>query len=308
MTNQTISNNHEGLSEMTRAKQPLAEVFGYPPGNFSTSANRFRDNRLCPFNNIVPNCTKSRVENPIGVCSIYGDNGPVIVCPVRFREEWLVASDAAKYFFPQGSFWTSLTEVRLPDKHGCSAGNIDVVLVSYDDRGRLLDYGALEVQAVYISGNISAPFQHFMDNPQDNHQMDWSRHSKYPRADYLSSSRKRLAPQLIYKGGILHSWGRKTAVALDRGFYSTLPVLDEVPADRAEMAWFIYDLIFDEATKRYKLTLSETKYTSFETALTKITRSEAGDEKQFIAHLQGRLDSKLENKTPSEVGTVESPF
>jgi len=36
----------------------------------------------------------------------------------------------------------------------------------------------------------------------------------YPRPDYLSSSRKRLAPQLIFKGGIINAWGKKTAVAL----------------------------------------------------------------------------------------------
>ena len=47
-----------------------------------------------------------------------------------------------------------MTEVRLNDANGKSAGNIDVVPVSYDNDGKVLDFGALEVQAVYISGNV----------------------------------------------------------------------------------------------------------------------------------------------------------
>jgi len=43
---------------------------------------------------------------------------------------------------------------------GRSAGNIDVVLVSYDNDGKVLDFGALEIQAVYISGNVRDPFEY----------------------------------------------------------------------------------------------------------------------------------------------------
>ncbi len=53
----------------------------------------------------------------------------VITCPVRLRQDWLIAEDAAAFFFPAGSSWTSLTEIRINDKHGRSAGNIDIVLV-----------------------------------------------------------------------------------------------------------------------------------------------------------------------------------
>ncbi|MBP6823685.1 MAG: hypothetical protein KA368_19200, partial [Acidobacteria bacterium] len=37
---------------------PLAEVFGFPAANQSDTARRYREHRLCPFNNRVPNCTK----------------------------------------------------------------------------------------------------------------------------------------------------------------------------------------------------------------------------------------------------------
>ena len=183
-------------------KHPLAEVFGFPYDNLTPEAQRYRGLRLCPFNNRVPNCTKDKASNPLGVCSICDDRTPVITCPVRFREAWRIAEDAAKFFFETGTSWTSLTEVRLADAEGKSAGNIDLVLVSYDDCGKVTGFGAVEVQAVYISGNVRRPFEAYMTDPEHMFDMDWTSERNYPRADYLSSSRKRLAPQLIYKGGI----------------------------------------------------------------------------------------------------------
>lgn len=221
---------------------PLAEVFGFPADNMSQEATRYRKLRLCPYNNKVPNCTKDKANDPLGVCSIFDDDNVVITCPIRFREDWLIAEDAAAFFFPPGATWTSLAEVRLNDKYGKTAGNIDIVLVAYDERGRIQDYGALEVQGVYISGNVRRPFERYMAAPAKNAQMDWRQQANYPRPDYLSSSRKRLAPQLIFKGGIVDAWGKKTAVALSRGFFDTLPVLPEVDKDGADVAWLIYDL------------------------------------------------------------------
>ena len=80
-------------------EQPLAEVFGFPPGNLSDKATLSRNNHLCPFNNGVPNCTKVSKENPLGVCSVNSGGNAVITCPVRFREDWIIAQDAARFFF-----------------------------------------------------------------------------------------------------------------------------------------------------------------------------------------------------------------
>lgn len=285
-------------------KHPLAEVFGFPPNSFTLEAKRARKNRLCPYNNRVPSCTKDKANDPLGVCTIRDGDGLAITCPIRFRQDWLIAEHAAAFFFSEDSRWTTLTEVRLDDRTGKSAGNIDVVLVSYDDRGRLLDFGALEVQAVYISGNIRQPFEHYLKAPEKIGAFDWLGSKFYPRADYLSSSRKRLAPQLIYKGGILHSWGKRQAIALHDGFYKTLPKLPEVKPDKADVAWLIYDLQFDSTRQRYDLTLSKTIYTQFKPALDKITKSEPGPIEAFIEHLQNRLDEKLEDNNPPDAPTL----
>ncbi|CAM3573506.1 NotI family restriction endonuclease [Deinococcus frigens] len=284
--------------------QPLAEVFGFPAENLSEEAQRYRRLRLCPFNNKVPNCTKDKAQDPLGVCSVHDSSGLAITCPVRFRQDWLIAEDAAEFFFPTGTRWTSLTEVRLTDATGQSAGNIDVVLVAYDEAGQITDFGALEVQAVYISGNVRRPFEAYMRDPTEflSH-LPSARDA--PRADYLSSSRKRLAPQLIYKGGILHEWCKRSAVALHTAFFNTLPPLPEVPAEEAEMAWFLYDVQDDGA--QHRLRRARTVYTAFDDALLAITRSTAGPMPDFVQKLQGKLDEKLNSApiAPTIAGELE---
>jgi len=283
----------------------LAEVFGFPFDNLSDLAARYRGKRLCPFNNKVPNCTKDKANDPLGTCSIFDGDDPVITCPVRFRQDWIIADDAADFFFPGNARWTSLTEVRLKDKHGGTAGNIDVVLVSYDDHGRVIDFGALEVQAVYISGNVRRPFEQYMRSPRKNAWMDWRSEINNPRPDYLSSSRKRLAPQLLYKGGILNTWRKKSAVAINSGFFHTLPKLEHIPRDKADIAWLIYDLVYDHASSAYQLKRIDTVYTGFDSALSTITKSEPGDVSGFLAILQDKLDEKLEENNPPDAPTLD---
>ncbi len=293
---------------MREASQPLAEVFGHLIDDQSAKADRYRSKRLCPFNNKVPNCTKDKAKNPLGVCSIYYQEKPVITCPIRFREEWLITDDAASFFFKDDATWSSLTEVRLNDAHGKTAGNIDVVLVAYEDDGRIYDFGALEVQAVYISGNVRDPFAYYMEDPMARASMDWSTQPNYPRPDYLSSSRKRLVPQLLFKGGIFHTWQKKTAVALNKGFYDTLPPMKSVSKEKAEIAWLIYDLelIEDRDQKRYTLKKIDEVFTEFEPALLTITTPMPGRIGDFIKLLQEKLDEQLE--TPPNNKTIERVF
>ena len=70
-------------------KHPLAEVFGFPPDNFSTEAKRYRRLRLCPYNNKVPFCTKDKANDPLGVCSVFDGDNTAITCPIRFANDSL---------------------------------------------------------------------------------------------------------------------------------------------------------------------------------------------------------------------------
>jgi hypothetical protein len=301
----TIAKNHRQLQMKKIPIHPLAEVFGHATVDFSDRAQRFRRSKLCPFNNKVPSCTKDKAKDPLGVCSVNHGPSVVITCPIRFREDWLIADDAAAFFFPEGAMWTSLTEVRLPDGEGKSAGNIDVVLVAYNHAGQVIDFGSLEVQAVYISGNVRDPFAHYMSDCAAHQAMDWRGEPNYPRPDFLSSSRKRLAPQLMFKGGILHAWRKKMAVALDTPFFNTLPTLKEVAKEQADVAWLVYDLVPDPAGV-LRLTKTKTVYTEFSEALNTISRPQVGKIDDFLKIIQTKVDEKLE--APPINKTVNTPL
>lgn len=277
--------------------QPLGEVFGFPINNESERAIRYRENKLCPYNNIVSNCTKNSIEFPLGVCSLNHKGKQVIICPIRFREDWTIISDAANFIFDGKATWTHVGEVRLNDKHGKSAGNIDYVLVSYDDKGRVLDFGSLEVQAVYISGNLTGPFTAYLEAPSPD--FIWNQAFKYPKPDYLSSSRKRLIPQIIAKGSILKQWNKKQVVALQTSFYETLPTLPEFDKAESDFAFFLYDLVPDKNTKALSLKLQRVVYTKFASALEQIAKFEAGSIGQFTEILQKKLDAKRAGNSDS---------
>ena len=138
--------------------------------------------------------------------------------------------------------------------------------------------------------------------------MDWSTQPNYPRPDYLSSSRKRLAPQLLFKGGILHSWRKKTAVALNKSFFETLPPLKTVSKSKADISWLIYDLqlVKEDEQERFTLTKIDEVFTEFESALVSITTSSPGNIDDFINLLQEKLDEQLE--TPPNNKIIEKPF
>ncbi|HWF92748.1 MAG TPA: NotI family restriction endonuclease [Terriglobales bacterium] len=290
---------------MAKRTHPLGEVFGFPTDNFSEDAERHRTKKLCPFNNKIPNCNKDKANNPLGTCSITYNNGLAVTCPIRFRQDWIIADHGAEFFFPKKSKWTSLSEVRLKDKNDKSAGNVDLVLVQYDDGGKILDFGAVEIQSVYISGNVRKPFEYYMEDPRNRADMNWKNQEHWPAPDFLSSSRKRLAPQLIFKSGILNQWRKKTAVVLDTPFFATLPKLTEVPKEDAEIAWLVYDLKFKESENQYILCRNKTIYTRFASSLDEITKSEAGNVCEFVNVLQEKLDDKLGNGSPSDTNTID---
>jgi len=205
---------------------------------------------------------------------------------------------ASEFFFEEGTAWTSIAEVRLTDINGKSAGNIDIVLVAYNQQGQVVDFGSLEIQAVYISGNIRAPFEYYMKSPEKMQSFNWKGRPNYPKPDYLSSSRKRLIPQVLYKGGILKAWRKKQAVALQDKFFKTLPEMPRVKREEADIAWFLYDLKQDRSKGRYQLIDKEVIYTKFEAALRKIVNPEPGKVEDFLGILQQKLDEKLEGNPP----------
>jgi len=269
---------------------PLVEVFGYPKDDFSEEARRHRQQTLCPYNNHVPECTKDRKSAPLGACNVHREGEAVITCPKRFREGWQLAGDAANFFFEDGTTYEVHTELRLKTESGKSAGNIDAVLVAYDDAGEVADFGGLEVQAVYVSGNMRNPFEHYMEDPAARADFDWRTVAEnYPSPDYRSSE-KRLIRQLQSKGRIIDAWGKRQAVAVQKAFYETLTDFSEVDGADADIVWLIYDLVENDSG-RYELTLDRRAYMDFEQMLEEAGASVAGEMGNFTNKLKDRRGS-----------------
>ena len=280
---------------------PMAEVFGFPISNETEKAKYYRENRLCPFHNRFPNCTKDKSDNPLGVCSVFHEGNKVITCPSRFREDWKILHDAASFVWKKGTKWTSLPEIRLMDGNGLSAGNVDYVLVSYDEDGMITDFASVEVQGVYISGNLRNPFLQYMKSPSPG--FEWSGRN-FPHPDYLSSSRKRLIPQMLYKGNIFKAWNKKQCVVIQKSFFDSLPVFPRTNKGNADIAWLLYDLKYNNADKCFHLFLSDTVYTEFQPALEQIIYAKPGKMSDFVSLLQGKLDERVSSE-PSIHSPIE---
>lgn len=96
------------------------------------------------------------------------------------------------------------------------------------------DFAALEVQAVYVSGESSrGPFEHYL-RTGGNHS-DARR-----RPDFRSSAQKRLMPQLALKVPVFRRWGKKFFVAVDETFFRELPRMPQVAAGNSEITWLVY--------------------------------------------------------------------
>jgi hypothetical protein len=284
------------MTKKLKNKSPFGEIFGFPIENDSSKAQRYRKQKLCPYNNKVPNCTKDKANNPLGVCSVWHNGTSVITCPIRFREDWIIIENAAEFAFGQNANWTSLSEIKLVNKNGQSAGNIDFVIVQYNENGKLINFASLEIQGVYISGNLRNPFEEYIKQPSKS--FEWPTGYNYPKPDYLSSSRKRLIPQMLYKGGIFQSWKKKQTVALQKSFFETLPSLPTTTQAKADIAWFLYDLAFDKDKNQNNLVLTDKVYTAFEPALLRVTTPEPGNISDFFNVLQNRLDEHLDKNPP----------
>jgi len=132
------------MKELSLPRQPLCEVFGFPVNCFDPEAVRYRTEKLCPFNNRIPQCTKDKAKDPLGVCSIKEGDLAIAICPVRFRQSWKIMADVQSFLLPNATKSDFVTEVRLKDANGQAIGNIDVVLVETDQR-EVIDYGQAEI-------------------------------------------------------------------------------------------------------------------------------------------------------------------
>lgn len=147
--------------------------------------------------------------------------------------------DAARLAFGPGSTCVAVPEVRLLEvkrkERISKIGKVDFLLAKLVN-GEAVDFAALEVQAVYISGKTIRPaYERYLRTGS------LSEASKR-RPDYRSSAQKRLMPQLALKVPIFRRWGKRFFVVVDQTFFNELPSMRAQSAGNGEITWLSYDI------------------------------------------------------------------
>lgn len=173
----------------------------------------------------------------MGICSFSDGDRATVTCPVRFLEGNRVFVDAARLAFGSHQECIAVPEVRLLDVPGPQRnrkiGKVDFLLVRLES-GQAVDFAALEIQAVYISGKTIRPaFNHYLGQGE-------LPAAAFRRPDFRSSAQKRLIPQLALKVPIFRRWGKRFFVAVDSTLFATLPIMRTQSAGNAEVTWLAY--------------------------------------------------------------------
>lgn len=261
----------------------ISEVFGHDVNDDSAEAKRDRQRMWCPFRD--SKCTKGGKERPLGICSFGDETAATSVCPVRFLERNRIFVDAGRIAFGEGKKVVVVPEMRLlrvPDTDK-RIGKIDFLIAVLDQSGKPYDFAALEVQAVYISGQSVRPyFNEFI-----------ATESLPPggkrRPDYRSSAQKRLMPQLSLKVPVFRRWGKRFFVVVDAPFFEAMPRIRRVAGrENSEITWLVYRLNRTDTGVGYTMNDPEVVFTLWDDVLTALREGEAPQQSEVLAEIAMR--------------------
>lgn len=241
------------------------------------------------------------VRNPDGSTGVaQGSDGELrITCPFRFYESdlilhWigseLLGHDAPKVVKEVGFLQALPTIAELDEppvvgRRRKEIGRIDMVLVHPDHNTRL-EWCAVEVQAVYFSGDtMGDEFSALASGPLSELPFPVGRR----RPDYRSSGPKRLLPQLQTKVNDISRWGRRMAVVVDRPFFRALAQMDfERDVSNADLAWFVVKLEEPDG-RAARLVRDAVQYTKLESAVRGLTGGRARTQSEFESSIRAKL-------------------
>jgi len=179
---------------------------------------------------------------------------------------------------------------KSPDKtdsEPSTVGKIDMILVHPDTD--TLRWCALEIQAVYFSGNSMSEELKAMKT--------WrGPGTPFPigkrRPDFRSSGPKRLMPQLQIKVPTISRWGKKTAVVVDLPFWESLGDIEEVGnASNCDIAWFVVGYKHDGG--RFRLERRGLHLTTLDRAVEGLTGGKPTSLDDFETKLRAKLTGIL---------------
>lgn len=252
----------------------------------------------CPFKPGFPLCSKAG-----GVCSIrlyeespggrIGDSigGPVITCPARFEQDYLLVRWLAEIvgFSPYEAkiareipFMQSVTTNK-------PAGKIDLIVAKSE--GDRLEWYGLEIQAVYFSGpGMSSQFE--ILSADEDTVPPYPDHTRRP--DWRSSSAKRLMPQLQVKVPTVRRWNSKIAVAVDSPFFESIGGPSANPShdiNDGDIIWLVPELSWDDDKSRFQLTRGHWEVLTLEDTNNKLLAARTIARDSFEDALRDRLAS-----------------
>jgi hypothetical protein len=266
----------------------IGEIFGNDIA-IRLSAEKRKD-KLCPFRGSA--CTKQGKKTPLGICSLSDGARATVTCPVRFLERNRLLVDAARLAFGPGREFIAVPEVRLLDIPGTKKrriGKVDFLLAEVRDK-QAVDFAALEIQAVYISGaSIRPAFNQFLADgvlPEDSLR----------RPDFRSSAQKRLMPQLALKVPIFRRWGKHFFVAVDSTLFETLPKMRAQTAGNAEVTWLVYP--FDrQATGGYRMENPLIQHSLWDDVLDSLREGQPPEKEDLLEDLSKQIRKRMTLRT-----------
>ena len=284
----------------------IAEWYGIPfvtlspkeRVNMAQCASGGKRTLPCPFKPGLPLCSKTG-----GVCSIQlydegidgriGDSlgDPVITCPTRFEEDYLLVRWLAEIvgFSPDDAMVAREIPFMQSVTTNKPAGKIDLIVAKAE--GDRLEWYGLEIQAVYFSGQgMSSQFEILAVDegavpPYPNHNR---------RPDWRSSSAKRLMPQLQVKVPTVRRWNSKIAVAVDSPFFESIGGPSTVVTqdlNDGDIIWLVPELSWDDDESRFRLTRGHWEVLTLEDTTNKLLAARTVARDSFEDALREKLSS-----------------
>ena len=267
----------------------IAEIFGYGVDNQTEEAWESRRAKRCPFRHGP--CTKSSKTDPIGICSLSDGGAAASLCPVRFIERDVIFMDAARLAFGQHVRFGIFPEVRIlkieADTEGerdRKIGKVDYLLGKIEN-GTVVDFAAVEVQAVYFSGGESrSPLRYYMENQK----LDLANSDRRP--DFRSSAQKRLVPQLQLKIPVFRRWAKKFFVVVDTRFFGSLPPFSTTSRSNSEVTWLSYPIV--KSGNDYALGDVNIVYSEWDEVRNALREGTPPEPDEIVAELQAKLERR----------------
>ena len=265
----------------------IAEIFGYDVDNQTEEAWNSRRAKRCPFRG--DRCTKSSKTDPLGVCSLSDGREAASLCPVRFIERDVIFTDSARLAFGEKARFGIFPEVRILKIEANAVGERDRKIGKIDyllgkiENGTVVDFAAVEVQAVYFSGEeIRSPLRYYMENQK----LDMTNSDRRP--DFRSSAQKRLIPQLQLKVPVFRRWGKKVFVVVDTKFFGELPEFATTTPSNSEVTWLSYPIF--KTGNDYALADARIVYSQWDEIKNALREGIPPEPDEIVAELQAKLD------------------